>query len=310
MNYEDEGSGWSSYWDTWQGCRHSSIDIDVTTGLFYAAFDWYNQTNDSWDIVLLSADCKQLEEEDAGERSWIMGGDMDEETCPAVAAANDYIYVVAQYDQLAIGQQDLVCYYSSDGGSAWSSSMVAASADDELYPSVVAYGDTATCTFTKNGNLYVTFTSDGGATWSDPEQVNDNEGTVIEEYHNAEVIPGGNAVWMDSRNGESDIYHDNVGTPVPVITIKEIRGGFGISATLENIGGMAGTQIPWSISFDGLVFLGKEKSGTVDIDAGESVEVKTGLILGIGRADITVTAGGAAQTVSGFVLGPLVLGVS
>ena len=73
---------------------------------------------------------------------------------------------------------------------------------------------------------------------------------------------------------------------------------------------MAGTQIPWSISFDGLVFLGKEKSGTVDIDAGESVEVKTGLILGIGRADITVTAGGAAQTVSGFVLGPLVLGVS
>jgi len=182
--------------------------------------------------VLLSADCKRLEEEDAGERSWEIGGDMDEETYPAVAAASGYVYVIAQYDQLAIGQQDLVCYYSSDGGATWSNSMVAASPDDERYPSVTAYGDTATCTFTKNGNLYATFSTDGGATWSEPEQVNDNAGTVIEAFKNAEITQGGDILWMDSRNGESDVYYDTVGTPAPLITIREISGGFGVSATI------------------------------------------------------------------------------
>jgi len=59
-----------------------------------------------------------------------------------------------------------------------------------------------------------------------------------------------------------------------------------------------------------LVFLNAEKSDTVDIAAGETTEIKTGLILGVGPADVTVTAGTASQTASGFVLGPLVLGLS
>lgn len=310
MNYADEGSGWSSYWDAWQGSAHATIDIDRSTGLFYAAVDWYNATTQTRDIVLMSSDCKDLESDDVYNISWVMGNAMDEETYPTVAAVNNYIYVIAQYDQMAIGQQDLVCYHSSNGGTTWERNMITTSPDNELYPSVAAYGDTATCTFTKNGNLYMTFTTDGGATWSEPEKINDNDGSVIAEYHNANIIQGGDVAWMDNRDGQSDIYYDNVGTPSALITITEVKGGFGVTATIENSGGVAGEQVPWSIIFDGSVFVGKEKTGTVDIAAGASTKIKTGLILGIGSVGVTITAGSATQSANGFVLGPLVLNLS
>jgi len=60
-----------------------------------------------------------------------------------------------------------------------------------------------------------------------------------------------------------------------------------------------------------LVFIGKHSEGTIDtLNPGESVTVGPGLVFGIGPTTITVNAGGVTATASGFVLGPLVLGVS
>ena len=70
-----------------------------------------------------------------------------------------------------------------------------------------------------------------------------------------------------------------------------------------------GTNIPWTISFEGPVFIGKEKSGTVDIPAGGQTQIKTGFILGIGPVTATINAGGNIRTASGIALGPLVLGL-
>ena len=183
------------------------------------------------------------------------------------------------------------------------------SSDNELYPSFVAYGDSASCTFYKNGDLYITHTTDAGGTWSDPEQINDQEGTVVGTWRTAQITNGGNVVWTDNRNGNADVYYDNVGAPGPILSVESISGGFGVTATVKNDGTVDAENVEWNIVFDGLVFVGKEKRGTVTIPAGGEVTIKSGFILGIGSGDIAVTVDEASKTASCFIFGPLVIGV-
>ena len=156
--------------------------------------------------------------------------------------------------------------------------------------------------------MYETHSEDGGATWTDPEQVNDEDGTVESGWHSSELTTGGNVIWTDNRNGNDDIYFDNFGVPAPILNIA-IKGGFGVTATITNTGEADATNVDWTISFDGGAFVGKEKTGTVTVPAGGEATVKSGFIFGIGKTSITVNVGGATKTASGFVLGPLVLGV-
>jgi len=98
----------------------------------------------------------------------------------------------------------------------------------------------------------------------------------------------------------------------PFIDIGEITGGFGLHAELKNIGVIDATEVQWNISFQGLVFIGKEKTGSVEkIAPGSFSTVKTGFIFGIGKADVTITATAEGlnpveKKVSAFVFGPFV----
>ena len=176
------------------------------------------------------------------------------------------------------------------------------------YPAVYVSGNHVYCAYVNNGNLYIVESEDGGATWGEPEQINDVDGTVAMEPGTVDICDAG-VVWTDTRNGNNDIYFDSLGVPAPVINIEEIKGGFGVKATVTNTGGGDAENVEWTITFDGPVFIGKEKSGTVTVPAGGTVTISSGLILGIGPATVTVDVGGATKTASGFVLGPLVLGM-
>ena len=314
MNYEDENSGWSSYWDEFQGCQNVAVEVDQTNGYFYAVFDYLNETKGDWDLLLLHGDCHNDGE---GHPIWfdaqLIGG-IETNRYPSVAAHSDIVMIVAQQDELIPGKQDIVCYYSSDAGNNWDMSIVAADpAEDELYPSIVSYGISATCTFTIDGNLYVSHTVDGGATWTEPEKINDQVDTVESGYRNADITAGGNVVWTDNRNENLDIYFDNIGLPpTSMIGIESISGGFGVKATVTNIGTMDATDVGWTIDLEGgLVIIGRHSEDTIPtLAAGGETTIKSGLVLGFGRVDITVTADGAEETATGFVLGPFVLGVS
>ena len=121
--------------------------------------------------------------------------------------------------------------------------------------------------------------------------------------------------------GATEIYYDDIsliGEPGggPTLEIQIISGGFGVSAVIANTGDGDATDVEWSITLDGgLVILGKESSGTIaTIAAGETADIKSSLIFGIGSPTITVTAdctGSSAEgTASGFVFLFFVLGVS
>jgi PKD repeat protein len=96
----------------------------------------------------------------------------------------------------------------------------------------------------------------------------------------------------------------------PIIIVSSISGGFGVKAVIKNIGTGDATGVAWEIALDGnMVFVGKSKTGTVDIPAGGSVTVKS-FVIGFGATNINVTAADAAKTATGKVLLFFVTGVA
>ena len=90
---------------------------------------------------------------------------------------------------------------------------------------------------------------------------------------------------------ESDWSDPIVLTIDPLIKIEKILGGFfKAKAVIKNNGDETASCVKWTISLDGGAIIGSNSEGEVDIPAGEEVTVESGLILGFGRTEITVTA--------------------
>jgi hypothetical protein len=235
-------------------------------------------------------------------------GELFNSADPDVAASGTNAVVVYQTTDNIYGDWDIECQYSSDSGVTWETSTVASNHPaDDTNPAAYMSGNTAFVVYVSDGNLYQVKSEDGGATWGAPEQINEEGGTVVAEDGTADIDAGGIA-WTDSRNGAKDIYYEPL--PVAIINVQAISGGMGVSATVANSGTEAASNIDWSISLSGPVFVGAETTGTIGaLGPGTSETISTGLVFGIGPTTVTVTAGGASSSASGFVLGPLVLGL-
>lgn len=224
---------------------------------------------------------------------------------PNIGSSGSNAAVVYQTNEN--GNWDIKCAYTSDAGDTWETTLVTDGDGDEMYPAAYMSGSTVRCAYVSDGNLYYIESGDGGATWDEPTQINDEDGTVVEEENTCDIHSGG-IVWTDNRNGNKDIYWSQF--PGPQMSIEGISGGMGITATVSNVGLEAGSNIDWTISLSGAVFLNSEVTGTIDsLEPGASTDISTGFVLGIGPTTIEVSAGGASQSASGFVLGPLVLGL-
>jgi hypothetical protein len=115
-------------------------------------------------------------------------------------------------------------------------------------------------------------------------------------------VSGAGQVWIQAvdifANGASPVYFDDmslieqVAPEDPILEIGAISGGIGVTSSVKNVGDGDATDVEWSITLDGgLIILGKETTGdiaTIEVDGEE--EIKSGLVLGIGKPTITVAA--------------------
>jgi hypothetical protein len=294
-NYGDETQGWSSYFGEYPGCENAAIEIDQSNGLFYGVFDIYRTSQ--WDLLLIRGDAH---DDGTGHIEYIAEsfiGGTENTKYPAVDVKDNKVIIVAQSDEA--GTQDIVCYYSNDAGVNWEKSFVAAStSDDELYPKIVSFGDDAICTFLMNDDMYYCTTEDGGATWSAPEKVNDQTGSVATEYRNTDITYDGTVVWTDVRNGNDDVYLDNIAeTPTfPILSLGSFaKAGLGkISIPVTNIGSADATNVNVTITVTGGILhrINKTKTETLPTLAmNQVVNITTdGMIFGLGTIALSATA--------------------
>jgi len=242
------------------------------------------------------------------QQMYLASGELYQYEDPDVSASGDNVAVVYATTDNNFGDYDIHCSYSSDGGETWDTSVVADDHPaDDTAPAVYVGGNNVYVAYVSENNLYLAESEDGGATWGEPEQVNDEDGTVVAEQQ-AVCVDSGGIAWVDNRDGNNNIYYAPL--PIPVLTVPAITGGMGVTATVANDGTAPAESVDWTISLSGPVFVGAEASGTIDtLAAGSEETISTGFVLGIGPTTISVNAGGATGSASGFVLGPLVLGL-
>ena len=72
--------------------------------------------------------------------------------------------------------------------------------------------------------------------------MNDQDGTVVSEDGTCDISRAG-IVWTDNRNGNEDIYFA-AGESAPILSVKSVSGGFGVSAVIENSGNAEATDTP------------------------------------------------------------------
>jgi len=89
----------------------------------------------------------------------------------------------------------------------------------------------------------------------------------------------------------------------------DIRGGLGVQATIENLVDVDLDDLLWSISFDGgIILIAEGTSGTIDsIPIGETVDIQTERLFGIGFPQITISVDDEEKTVRGLIFGPIVI---
>jgi hypothetical protein len=121
-------------------------------------------------------------------------------------------------------------------------------------------------------------------------------------------------IWHINENGIRWVYYETnlLGDPevaikTPDIRINDVKGGFGISATVKNTGDHEWNDIKWSIELNGdaIIFLPPERTkfGTIPrLAPGEETTIKTGLVLGLGKTAITIKTGDTQNNQEGFVL--------
>jgi hypothetical protein len=96
----------------------------------------------------------------------------------------------------------------------------------------------------------------------------------------------------------------------PQIEIGIITGGLKITAEILNTGVVNASHVNWTITVQGLVLFGQEKSGTlINIAPTNSLSISTGLVFGLGAVNITISAMDAQKTATAFLFGPFILNI-
>jgi len=158
----------------------------------------------------------------------------------------------------------------------------------------------------QSGSAYV-FTRIG-TTWTQQQKLNASDGAA-EDYFGWSVALDGNTALIGAYNdddngndsGSAYVFTKEGGTPGLTF---DITGGLGVNIKITNNGTVKATVVDWQIHVEGGILgkINKTINDTVDIPAGQSRTVGTGLFFGLGPITITAKVADEEKTAEGTYL--------
>jgi hypothetical protein len=148
-----------------------------------------------------------------------------------------------------------------------------------------------------SGSAYV-FTRTG-TTWTQQQKLLASDGAAGDDFGFNIALSGNTALigadGNDNTSGSAYVFTKTAG-----LTFN-IAGGLGVKAVITNNGTSDANDIPWQIHVEGgiLGMINKTVNGTIDIPAGGTVTVGTGMLLGFGAISITAKVADEEQTATG-----------
>ncbi len=168
---------------------------------------------------------------------------------------------------------------------------------DGSYAVAGAFGD-------DSGTGLVKIYNRNGTTWSEEQILNASDGEAGDYFGNSVSINAGyliiGAVGDDGNTGSAYIF---LKIGIPDISI-EIIGGFGVNVIITNNGDNETQDLFVNIYIEGGVFnrIDDSYDYTTDLLPGQSVQLSTGMFLGLGKIYITATTDYKVKTVYGLQL--------
>jgi len=155
-----------------------------------------------------------------------------------------------------------------------------------------------------SGSVYV-FTRTG-TTWTQTQKIIALDGQAGDNFGYYTFLSGDTALIgapNDDDNGANS-GSAYVFTKTGLNLTFSIGGGIGVNLKITNNGLVNATDVPWQIHVEGGILgkINKTVNGTVNIPAGESVTVKTGMLFGFGAISITAKVADEEQTATGTQL--------
>jgi len=194
-----------------------SVDIDKSNGQLFVVGDYINENYDENDpaykgVALITKRITSNPDWSYGNWYGILFFYLSH---PKVAANNGRVYMAAETTEFE--SKDIILGTSTDplDIDSWMGYGHNSPNSDEFNPEVIVHSnDDATVIYTQNNNLYLKTFYLSEETWSDIERVNDNIGSVVEQYGCADITDN-SVVWTDNRNGNNGIYLDTINFEAP-----------------------------------------------------------------------------------------------
>ncbi len=152
----------------------------------------------------------------------------------------------------------------------------------------------------RTGSAYV-FTNTG-TTWTQQQNITASDGAGGDQFGCSVSLDGDIAMIAAWYDDDHAINSGSVYVFTKVGLTFSIAGGLGVKAMITNEGTTDATDMPWQIYVEGgmLGMINKTVNGTIDIPAGDTVTVSTGMILGFGKISIIAKVADEEQTATGF----------